>query len=273
MGGRRDGSRTSWVGKRGRRRALALVLTGILARQIVRAKRKVDFRGRNVVITGGSRGFGLLLARQFASVGATIVLCARDHAELRRAAEELTAGGAAVHTFVCDVGNADQVRRMLQSVETNLGPVDVLVNNAGAIDVGPSETMTLEDYAAAMRTHFWGPLYAIDAVLPAMRHRRFGRIVNIASIGGKVSVPHLLPYNASKFALVGLSDGLRAELAQHNVLVTTICPGLRRTGSARHAAVKGRQELEYACSATSDSLPVLSMDASRAARRIVEACR
>jgi len=271
---KQKGSKTPKRGRRTReRRAVALVVAGILARRIVRAQRRIEFRGRTVVITGGSRGLGLLLAREFASEGATLAICARDEAELATAKEELTSRGARVHSYVCDVANADQVRRVLQSVELEVGPIDVLVNNAGIIEVGPAESMSVEDYAAAMRAHFWGPLYAIDAVLPAMRDRRFGRIVNIASIGGKVSVPHLLPYNASKFALVGLSEGLRAEMARYNVLVTTICPGLMRTGSPRHAEVKGRHQAEYAWFAISDSLPGLSMDAVRAARRIVEACR
>src|SRR5947208_13760729 len=106
-----------------------------------------------------------------------------------------------------------------------------------------------------------------------MRAHREGRIVNISSIGGRVSIPHLVPYSASKFALVGLSDGLRAELAKDNVIVTTVCPGLMRTGSPRNATFKGRHRAEYAWFAISDSLPVTSMDAGRAARQIVEACR
>jgi short-subunit dehydrogenase len=100
-----------------------------------------------------------------------------------------------------------------------------------------------------------------------------GRIVNIASIGGKISVPHLLPYSASKFALVGLSEGLRAELAKDGILVTTICPGLMRTGSPRHAWFKGRHRAEHAWFSISDALPLASMDADRAARQIVAALR
>ena len=98
-------------------------------------------------------------------------------------------------------------------------------------------------------------------------------MVNIASIGGKVAVPHLLPYTASKFALVGLSDGLRAELAKENILVTTVCPGLMRTGSPRNALFKGRHRNEYAWFSIGDSLPGLSMNAERAARKILTAAR
>jgi short-subunit dehydrogenase len=106
-----------------------------------------------------------------------------------------------------------------------------------------------------------------------MRRRREGRIVNIASVGGKIAVPHLLPYSASKFALVGFSEGLRGALANDGVYVTTVCPGLMRTGSPRNASFKGRHRAEYAWFSIADSLPILSMDATRAARRILDACR
>jgi short-subunit dehydrogenase len=151
--------------------------------------------------------------------------------------------------------------------------VDVLVNNAGVIEVGPVDTITREDYDEAMRTHFWGPLNTIEAFVPAMRERRQGRVVNISSVGGKISVPHLLPYCASKFALTGLSEGLRAELARDNVLVTTVCPGLMRTGSPRNAYFKGHHRAEYAWFSISDSLPILSTSVEHAARSIVTACR
>src|SRR5262249_29078614 len=143
------------------------------------------------------------------------------------------------------------------------------VNNAGIIQVGPMETMTLADYQEAMRVHYWGPLYTALAVLPQMKQRRAGRIVNITSIGGKVAVPHLLPYVGSKFALVGLSEGLRAELMKDGILVTTVVPGLMRTGSPRNAFFKGQNEAEYAWFKIGDSIPVLTTSAERAARRIV----
>ena len=112
------------------------------------------------------------------------------------------------------------------------GRIDVLINNAGIIQSGPVDNMTLDDYEDAMNTHFWGPLYMITKAVPHMREQGEGRIVNISSIGGRIAVPHLLPYSASKFALVGLSDGLRIELARDNIIVTTVCPGLMRTGPA-----------------------------------------
>jgi short-subunit dehydrogenase len=170
------------------------------------------------------------------------------------------------------VTDRDRVREFLAVAQQKNGPVDVLVNNAGVIRIGPVEEMREEDYEQAMQTHFWGPLYTILEVLPSMKARGAGRIVNIASIGGKVAIPHLLPYTASKFALVGLSHGLRAELAKDGIVVTTVCPGLMRTGSHLNAEFKGRHEEEYAWFAAGDSIPGFTMSAETAARKIMAAC-
>jgi short-subunit dehydrogenase len=124
-----------------------------------------------------------------------------------------------------------------------------------------------------MRVMFWGVVYPTLAVLPRMLERRGGRIVNITSIGGKVAVPHLLPYTCAKFAAVGFSEGLRAELARDGIAVTTIAPGLMRTGSALNAYFKGRAEREYQLFSVVGSLPFISMDAERAARQIVQATK
>jgi NAD(P)-dependent dehydrogenase (short-subunit alcohol dehydrogenase family) len=192
---------------------------------------------------------------------------------LERAEAELRALGAEVLAVRCDVGDYAQVKEMVRDVQRHFGSIDVLINNAGTISVGPMETMTLADYHSAMDVHFWGPLHTILAVLPEMRNRGSGRIANIASIGGKVAIPHLVPYCASKFALVGLSRGLRAELKKDGIVVTTICPGLMRTGSPRNATFKGQHRAEYAWFSISDSLPVASMNAERAAGQVLEACK
>ncbi len=259
------------------RQALALIGAGLGAvmatRAAIRKWREYHFRNKTVLITGGSRGLGLEMARLFAAEGARLVLCARDAEELERARTELEARGADVLTVTCDVTDRGEVDAMLARVRERFGHVDVLINNAGVIQVGPMELMTLDDYESAMKIHFWAPLYLTLAVLPEMRTRKEGRIVNIASIGGKVSVPHLLPYNASKFALVGLSEGLRAELAKDGIVVTTVCPGLMRTGSHRKAYFKGQNETEYTLFSIIDALPIASTGSERAARQVVNACR
>jgi short-subunit dehydrogenase len=132
--------------------------------------------------------------------------------------------------------------------------------------------MTLDDYRNSINTHFWAPYFTTMAVLPSMQSRRSGRIVNISSIGGIISVPHLVPYSVGKFALRAFSQGLRSELLKDNVYVTTVCPGLMRTGSPRNAFFKGKNEAEYAWFSISAGLPVSSIGAERAAREIVDAC-
>jgi NAD(P)-dependent dehydrogenase (short-subunit alcohol dehydrogenase family) len=235
--------------------------------------KEYDLREKVVLITGGSRGLGLVMARELVREGSLLAICARDERELGRAREELEQRGARVLALQCDVTQQAQVDRMVSAVQSHYGRVDVLINNAGVIEVGPVEVMTPDDYEEAMKTHFWGPLYTTLAVLPEMRRRRDGRIVNISSIGGKIGIPHLVPYSASKFALVGLSEGLRAELAKDGIVVTTVCPGLMRTGSPRNAVFKGQHRSEYAWFSISDATPLTAMKAERAARQIIAACR
>jgi NAD(P)-dependent dehydrogenase (short-subunit alcohol dehydrogenase family) len=248
----------------------AAVLAG---RRIVRARRAIHFAGRVVVITGGSRGLGLVIARQLAAEGAHLCLLARSEAELARAREELAHWPGAVMTVSCDIRRRADVRAAIDAILERWAGIDVLINNAGVIQVGPLEHMTTGDFENAMATHFWGPLHLMFEAVPPMRRRGFGRIVNITSIGGRMAVPHLGPYCASKFALVGLSDAVRAELDQYGIRVTTVTPGLMRTGSPVNVDVKGHHEAEYAWFAIADSLPGLSTSAENAARQIIEACR
>jgi len=236
-------------------------------------KPRFQFSGRTVLITGGSRGLGLVMARLLLKEGARVAFCGREEATLERARDELERAGGDVLAIPCDVRDQVQVEAMVAAVHERWGAVDVLINNAGVIQVGPLESMTLEDFREAMDTHLWAPLYTTLAVLPEMKRRGAGRIVNISSVGGKVSIPHLVPYTASKFALVGLSDGMRAELRQDGILVTTVCPGLLRTGSPRNSYFKGNHEKEYAWFTVGDSLPFMSMSAEAAARKVIEACR
>jgi short-subunit dehydrogenase len=243
------------------------------ARAALKRLREYDLSGKTALITGGSRGLGLVLAREFIREGANVAICARDKAELERASVELERLGGNVFTFPCDLTDRGQIDTTVSAVRGHFGQIDILVNNAGFISVGPVDVMTIKDYEEAMTTNYWAALYAILAVLPEMRARGEGRIVNISSIGGKISVPHLVPYSASKFALTGLSEGLRAELMKDGIIVTTICPGLMRTGSPRNAEFKGQHRAEYAWFSISDSLPITSISAERAARRIINACK
>jgi NAD(P)-dependent dehydrogenase (short-subunit alcohol dehydrogenase family) len=239
----------------------------------LRQQKQISFMGRSVVITGGSRGLGLILARQLADEGAKLTLLARTDEDLERAVEELQAKGADVLAIPCDVRDQEQVNHAIEQAIDHHGRIDVLINNAGIITVGPIEHMQIEDFEESLGIHMWGPLYTMWASIPHMREQGGGRIVNIASIGGKIAVPHLVPYCAGKFALVGLSDGMRAELGKDNIYVTTVNPGLMRTGSPPNAYFKGQNQAEYAWFTISDAMPGVSISAEEAAARIIEACR
>jgi NAD(P)-dependent dehydrogenase (short-subunit alcohol dehydrogenase family) len=247
----------------------ALLLKGRGA--TARRRGRLELRDKVVLITGGSRGLGLVLARELAQAGARLALCARDGAELRRALDDPELRTARRIAVPCDVGDRAEVEAAVATIESRLGPVDVLVNVAGVIGVGPDEVMEEEDYRQAMDVMFWGVLHAMRAVAPSMKRRRSGSIVNITSIGGEVPVPHLAPYTSAKFAAVGLSETLTAELAPHGIRVTTVVPGLMRTGSHLRATFKGQRRQELGWFSAGATLPLISMDARRAARRIVRA--
>lgn len=252
---------------------VGVVGAAMVSTAVAKQLRKFNFDRQVVLLMGGSRGLALEIARVLADENAIIVLAARDEAELKSAREILNLPPDQLYTFVCDVTKEHMVKDTVAAIEEQCGEVDVLFNIAGLIEAGPMEAQTNKDFEDSMNTHFWGPLYCVNAVLPSMRRRHRGRIVNIASIAGLVSVPHLLPYSASKHALVGYSEGLRTELLKDNIFVTTVCPGLMRTGSPRNADMKGQNKIEYALFSLMDALPFTSIDAANAARQIVKACR
>lgn len=231
--------------------------------------RSYRWEGRVVLIAGGSRGLGLLLARRFGRKGARLVLAARNEGELLEARRMLADEGIEADVIAADVADQAQAFSMVDRAVALHGRLDVLVNAASIISVGPLGAMSLDDLRSAMDVNFWGTVYTCWAALPHMR--RGARIVNITSIGGEIAVPHLLPYSCGKFAAAGFSEGLQAEVARHGVRVVTVAPWLMRTGSARHALVKGRKTAEAALFNLVASLPLLTVDAGRAADRIVRA--
>ena len=234
-----------------------------------RPRAQDDLTGEVAVVTGASRGLGLVLATELAGRGCRLLICARDPAELDRAAARLRGTGAQVATLACDLAREETAPQVVAAAREHYGRLDILISNAGIIRVGPVESTTPADYEAAVAIMALAPVRLALAALPVMREQGHGRIVNITSIGGKISVPHLLPYNVAKFAAVGFSEGLRAELGRSPVAVTTVVPGLMRTGSHERAEFAGRREAEFTWFSLGASLPLISMDAERAARQIV----
>jgi NAD(P)-dependent dehydrogenase (short-subunit alcohol dehydrogenase family) len=251
----------------------ALAGSGLAVRRLRRGRRRIDFAGRTAVVTGGSRGLGLVLARLLVAEGADVTLVARTGRDLEVACEELGRQGRVVTSVATDVAAPGAMNSVVERVMEQHGRLDVLINCAGTIQVGPIEHMTSFDFERAMATHFWGPLFGMQAAIRVMRRQGAGRIVNISSIGGCVAVPHMVPYVASKFALRGLSMAVGDEVARDGIRVTTVCPGLLRTGSHVNIEIKGRHQAEYAWFAAANAMPLLSMGAERAAHKILSACR
>ena len=268
--------------------AVAAVGTTLLAAAAIRALRgKPLAPGAVVLITGGSRGLGLAIATRFAagsasSAPARLVLASRNMAELQQAQETLLSQYAHLrpedfHLVAADLSKPEEAQRLINEAIARFGRIDVLVNNAGIIDVGPIESQTLDIFERTMQVNFFAALYTTWAALPHLRKQvplagtRRASIVNIASIGGKMAVPHMLPYTAAKFALVGFSEGLHAELRHKGIRVTTVCPGLMRTGGEDHVNIVGDVEFERRWFTFAAKTPGLSVSTKYAANRIFHA--
>ncbi|MFC6644018.1 SDR family NAD(P)-dependent oxidoreductase [Granulicella cerasi] len=235
-----------------------------------------------VVVTGGSRGLGYAIASRFAQKPVRLVLASRKRDELEEAQNKLLAAHPHLQPadfYLVDVDLSERAgcERLVDETIARFGRIDVLVNNAGIIEVGPVEALTLESFEQAMSVNFFAALYTTWAALPHMMRqqpisgKRRAAIVNIASIGGKFAVPHMLPYSAAKFALVGFSEGLHAELRAKGVRVTTVCPGLMRTGGEAHAKFVGNVDAEKKWFDFAAKTPGVATTAEHAARRIYSA--
>lgn len=249
--------------------AAAALALGKVTLTALELRHGMRLAGKVAVVCGGSRGLGLALARALAAKGCSVAICARSAEDLEAARSEIARLGVAVYAEACDLRRRADVDRFLANVVARLGPIDVLVANAATISVAPIEALDVRDFDEAMEAIWKTALHPVMGVLPSMRERRAGTIALVTSIGGKIGVPHLAPYSAAKFATVGFAQALRAEVAKHGVHVLTVVPGLMRTGSPVHASFKGDPVKEYAWFTASANAPLLTIDADRAARRIV----
>jgi short-subunit dehydrogenase len=256
------------------RNILGAAVMGIVANHINKKNKATSYlKDKVVLITGGSKGLGVVLAEQLISEKCKIAICARDEQELHNAQLHLQEKGAEVFTQVCDVGVREEVDELIGKVINHYGELDIIINNAGIMMVGPMETFEPEDYQKAMDVMYWGIANTTLSALPYMKERKSGHIVNITSVGGKVSVPHLLPYDASKFAAVGFSEGSAAELRKDHIYVTTIVPWLMRTGSYVNALFQKGNRKEFKLFSFMSSTPLLTISADRAAAQIIQAIK
>lgn len=239
-----------------------------------RTRSHFSFTGRRVVITGGSRGLGLIIARQLVDEGAHVALLARDAAELNRARADLESRGARqVMTLVCDVRDEASTKLAIDQAAHEMDAIDALIHCAGVISVGPAQHMNKADYEESMAVHYWGAWHATHAALPHLRKAGNGRIVYLASSGGAIAVPHLGAYSNGKAALVSLGETMHAELGREGIFVTTVCPTTLRTGSHVNARFKGQHASEFNLFSLLATLPVISQDAEKSAQRVIDACR
>lgn len=226
--------------------------------------------GPVALVAGASRGLGLIISRELAQRGCRVAGLSRNGPALDAARDTMAGWGHDFLPYVADVGNDASLREVVEQVERELGPVEVAIHVAGVIQVGPEECFDRSHYEDAINTMLWGPINLTQALLPGMRQRRRGRLGVVTSVGGMISVPHLVPYSTAKFGAVGYTRGLSFDLAGTGVTATTIVPGLMRTGSHVQAVFVGNAQAEYAWFAPGASLPLLSMDAERAAAKMVD---
>jgi NAD(P)-dependent dehydrogenase (short-subunit alcohol dehydrogenase family) len=260
----------------------AQILTGVIAAAAAYALKPRSTRrpGQIVLITGGSRGLGLALAERYGRSGAKLILAARDVEELTAARRTLLDHEAVqspddVLLIPADLTDPAQAITLIDHAIGHFGRIDILINNAGIIEVGPVENQPIDAYRRAMTSNFFAALHTTHAALPHLLRRNPIRgdaaIVNIASIGGKFAMPHMLPYVASKFARVGFSEGLHAELRHKGIRVTTVCPGLMRTGGEAHADYTGQTKKEQRWFTLAARTPILATSVRHAANKIYNA--
>ena len=193
------------------------------------AAQPFDLTGKRALVTGGGSGLGFAIARGLARAGSRVVLNGRNRDKLTRAADALAGEGIDAAVAAFDVTDADAVVEGVARVETETGPIDILVNNAAMNQRKPLEQFTPDEWRALMAANLDGPFFVTRALLPAMKSRRSGKIINVCSLAADLGRPHIVPYAASKGALRMLTRALAVELAPSNVQVNGISPGFFRT--------------------------------------------
>jgi len=194
----------------------------------------VDFKNKVVLITGASSGIGRDAAIEFAKRGANIVLVSRTKQKLEQVEDELKKFNVTVLVCQCDVSKKDQVKEMSKTVLEKFDSVDILVNNAGFAIYGSVTDLSIDDMESQMETNYFGMIYCIKSFLPSMLDKKSGHIVNVASVAASFGLPGIASYCASKFAMLGFSEGLKHELKNSGVGITVVSPIMVRTNFFDH---------------------------------------
>ena len=189
----------------------------------------MDFSEQRVVVTGGGRGIGAAVARALTAEGTSVVVAARSAEEIEAVARELRESGRRAMAVACDVTDPAAVEELRRRCEEQLGGVDVLVNNAGIASSAPLKSITLEQWNRIFAVNVTGTFLCTQAFLPGMVERGWGRIVNVASVAGKMGAAYISAYAASKHAVVGFTRSVAAEVAAQGVTVNAVCPGFVAT--------------------------------------------
>ena len=190
--------------------------------------------GNIALITGASRGIGLAIARKLAQLGARLSLCARDSTRLESARADLRRNGFETLTMVADVTRPNEIQNLVDRTHTKLGPIDILINNAGIGRFGPAHQMTEADWDAVLDTNLKSVFLVTRAVVPKMIERKHGHVVNISSLAGKNAFAGGGIYCASKWGLMGLTACMAEDLRAHNIRVSAVCPGSVATDFSPH---------------------------------------
>ena len=194
----------------------------------------MDFKNKVVLITGASSGIGKDTAIEFAKKGANIVLVSRTKEKLEQVAEQLKQFNVTVLVCQCDVSKKDQVKKMSKTVLEKFDSIDILVNNAGFAIYGSVTDLSIDDIESQMETNYFGMIYCIKNFLPSMLDKKSGHIVNVASVAASFGLPGISSYCASKFAMLGFSEGLKHELKNTGVGITVVSPIMVRTNFFDH---------------------------------------
>ena len=198
----------------------------------------------HVLITGASQGAGKATALRFAQGGWDVTLAARNRERLDTVAQTIQAMGRQALAVPTDVGDAQQVTQLIEKALDTYGRVDALINNAGICLTGPAVNTSLDDWHQILDTNLWGCIHTIQALLPAVLAQGSGTIINVGSFGGKMPLPQMTAYCTSKYALTGLTESLRIELASEGIHVGIVHPGVINSDFLERAMFRGKSDQE-----------------------------